>query len=378
MEQSKTTTVNSTLMKLPIFKHLDQSVITVNSDQWRKGEKGVFNVFRLLTLAAIGVIGYFTWVYVLPTVFTAIGAALGAIATVALVVGSIIAIPAFIRWTKVFTKWMCRKAIEQDPFGELENQKNKMILNRDEFRKSKGKILSLKSEMEVEADKSEKDAKDTQAKILSLQSKAKKVKADMESMIKSGGEAAKGSDEYVNLTIEFNKLMSDAERLSNRLSQSSDLVQKYGSRANIMKKFSQKLSLVEASMENKILDFEATIDMLKTDYAFAQKSRNASESAKDALLFTKGWELDYALDVVTSTIAQDISITSGNIRDIDSLTGQYSLDSDDLYTKLDSLANDIRIGNNSVPDASTYSNPDYKLTSDDKKKSGGFENIFDN
>ena len=40
------------------------------------------------------------------------------------------------------------------------------------------------------------------------------------------------------------------------------------------------------------------------------------------MLFTKGWEVDYALDVVTTTIAQDIARTTGNLNDIDLLTAK--------------------------------------------------------
>ena len=94
------------------------------------------------------------------------------------------------------------------------------------------------------------------------------------------------------------------------------------------------------------------------------------------MLFTKSWELEYALDVVTSTIASDIAITAGNIKDIDSLTSQYSLDSDELYTNLNLLADNIKVGKDEVPTAKQYSNPDYQLTQSDKMKSGGFQDIF--
>jgi hypothetical protein len=143
-----------------------------------------------------------------------------------------------------------------------------------------------------------------------------------------------------------------------------------------MKKFSQKLSMVETSMEIKIADFDATVEMLKKDYEFSQKSRAATDAAKSAMGFTKTWELEYALDVVTSTIAEDIAITAGNIKDIDTLTSQYSLDSDDLYANLNLLADNIRVGKDVIPVAQNYMNPEYQLTQDDKMKSGGFQDLF--
>jgi hypothetical protein len=195
-------------------------------------------------------------------------------------------------------------------------------------------------------------------------------------MVAKGGAAARGSDDYVNGNAELMKLLSEAQRVGHQMEQSKDFVTKYGTRANIMKKFGQKLVMVETSMDIKVLDFDATIQILKKDYAFAQKSKEATESAKSAMLFTKSWELDYALDVVTSTIAEDIAVTAGNLNDIDTLTSKYSLDSDELYTNLDTLANQIRIGTDAVPSAKAYNNPEYKLTGDDKLKSGGFGELF--
>ena len=134
--------------------------------------------------------------------------------------------------------------------------------------------------------------------------------------------------------------------------------------------------MVETSMDIKILDFDATIEILKKDFDFAQKAKYATDAAKSAMLFTKGWELEYAIDVVTSTISSDIAITTGNLKDIDSLTKNYAIDSDELYTNLDMLANNIRTGNEMLPDAKKYNNPEYVLTQDDKMKSGGFGDIF--
>lgn len=93
-------------------------------------------------------------------------------------------------------------------------------------------------------------------------------------------------------------------------------------------------------------------------------------------MFTQSWELDYALEVVTSTIAQDIARTSENLLDIDTLTSKYSVDNDELYSRLDTLADKIKTGDNTIPDSSKYANPNYKMTKDDKLASGGFGDIF--
>lgn len=363
----------TTLMNLPILKHFNEGEISNKVEQFRKGEK---SLFWFLKLAALLGLAYCTWIYVLPPIFLAIGQMLAVVATGVIIVATIIMAPVIIKGLRLLARALHKFIIKHDPFAELERQRGLMIANQQKFRAAKGKINNLRQDMEIESDKSEKDATDMQNKIVALQAKAARLKNDLDEMVKAQGASAKGTDDYVNSNAEFMKVLSEAQRLSHQMEQSKDFVQKYGSRANIMKKFGQKLVMVETNMDIKVLDFDATIEILKKDYAFAQKSKEATESAKSAMLFTKSWELDYALDVVTSTIAEDIAITSGNLNDIDTLTSKYALDSDELYANLDTLANQIRVGTNDVPYAKEYRNPEYKLTSADKLKSGGFDDLF--
>ena len=366
-------TMNSSLMELPYLKHFNESEIATKANSFIKGEK---SIFWFLKLAALVGTGYLFWQYVLPPIFQAIGQMLAVVATGAICVAAVMLAPVFVKWMRSLSRKLAKALITNDPFLELENQRKKMIENVQLFRMSKGKILSLKSDMEIEADKSEKDATALQNKILTLQGKAEKLKADMDAMVKKNGVQAKGEDIYVNANAELLKVVSESHRVSHKLTQDKDFVQKYGTRAAIMKKFSQKLVMVETSMDIKVADFDATVEMLKKDYDFAKKARSATDAAKNAMLFTKSWELEYALDVVTSTIASDIAITAGNLKDIDSLTSQYSLDSDELYTNLNILADNIRVGKDEIPTAKQYSNPEYQLTQSDKIKSAGFQDLM--
>jgi hypothetical protein len=364
---------NTKIQNLPILKHFESSDIGKSVDSFRKGEKGMFNVIKFL---ALGAVLYLSWVYVLPPVFQAIGEMLAIVGTGVIIVLTVLMMPVILKALKRFTRFCHKLVIKHDPFGELEDQRNKMQANKRQFQQAKGKITQLKSEMEIAADESEKNAKALEAKVISQKAKADKYKQIMDDMVNKQGPSAKGTDDYVNAHSEFLKVVSDAQRKGHELEQEKDFVKKYGSRAAIMKKFGQKLLMVETSMDIKILDFDATIDILKKDYAFAQKSREATDTAKSAMMFTTGWEVEYALDIVTTTIAQDIAITAGNLKDIDSLTSTYAMDSDELYANLDILAGNINIGKDPIASAKAYSNPEYKLTHEDKMKSGGFGEIF--
>ena len=371
--QTKTATLNANLSELPILKHFNQNEISTKIDTFRKGEKGLYGSLKLVTIVGLG---YLTWVYVLPPVFQAVGQMLAVAATAVLAVTGIVLAPVIFKGIRLFARAIHKSLIKYDPFAQLEIERQKMLNNQATFRVAKQNIVSLKQEMEVEADRSEKEAEQGQTKILSLQGKAEKIKQTMDEMVRTHGVSAKGEDEYVNLAAELQKILAEAQRVANKLNQSKDFVQKYGSRANVMKKMSQKLTLVETAMDIKIQDFDATIDMLKKDYEFGQKSNAATTAAKSAMGFTKGWEFDYALDVVTSTIAADIAITAGNLKDIESITSNYTLDSDELYANLNAVADKIKIGADVIPDASQYSNPEYTLSSSDRLKSGGFGDLF--
>ena len=361
------------VLELPILKHFQANEITLNPKNWRKGEKGIG---ALVGLVLLGTIAWGLYKFILPIVFTWIGQALGAIAVAVLVIGFFIMLPVLVKGLKKVARGLHKMLIRYDPFGELEEQKQKMVQNRAEFKQAKAKIKAIKSNMESESIRSEKEAKEFQDKVLVLQSRAEATKNKMQELEQRMGEKAKETDEYVDLQTGLMKTLSEAQRISHMLNQSTGLVRKYGSRAHVIGKLDRKLNMVDTAMEIKIADFDVSIDMLKKEYAFAEAARNATEQAKSAMLFTKGWELEYALDVVTNTIAMDLANTKENLLDLDSLTSQYSMDSDELYTKLDKLADQIKTDNYVVPESKKYNNPNYKLSPEDKIESKGFGDIF--
>jgi predicted RNase H-like nuclease (RuvC/YqgF family) len=284
--------------------------------------------------------------------------------------------PVIMKGLRFATKSIHRALIQSNPFAELEEQKQKMIKNREVFKNTKAKLKGLKNQMETEASKSESEAKSYQEEVLSLQRQSEKLKSAMDEMVKTHGAAAKDTDEYVALQSELAKKLSNSQRVANLYDQSKNFIQKYGSRANVMGKMDRKLTLAGTAIDIKIADFDVTITMLRKEYEFAKNAKEATESAKSAMMFTQDWELEYALEVVTSTIAQDIARTSENLIDIDTLTSQYSVDNDELYVRLDTLADKIKTGDNTIPDSNKYNNPNYKMTSEDKKSTGGFGDIF--
>lgn len=361
------------VLELPILKHFAKGEISLNPQNWRKGEKGI------ATIAGIVILGTVAWglyQFILPIVFTWIGKTLGAIAVAVLVIGFFILLPVIIKGFKKLARHLHKLLIKWDPFGELEEQKQKMIENRNQFKQGKAKIKAIKSTMEAESIKAEKEAKGYQDSVVSMQAKAESIKNKMAALEAAKGAAAKETDEYVELQTGLMKTLSEAQRISHMLNQSTGLVRKYGSRAHVIGKLDRKLNMVDTAMEIKIADFEVSVDMLKKEYAFAQASREATEQAKSAMLFTKSWELEYALDVVTNTISMDIAHTKENLLDLDSLTSQYSYDSDELYSRLDKLADQIKTNSYNLPESQKYTNPNYKLTGEDKLESGGFGDIF--
>jgi hypothetical protein len=366
----------NTLLELPILKHFDESkgeIALKSSDKLKKGEQ---SLFWLLSLATLGTAGYLTWTYIIPPLFTMLGQAIALSATGIFLVFLAFMFPVILKALRFSTKNIHKALIQSNPFSELEEQKQKMIKNREVFKNTKAKLKGLKNEMEIEASKAEKEAKEYQETVLSLQRQSEKLKLGMDELVKAGGVAAKDTDDYVLLQSELAKKLSDSQRISTQYEQSKSFINKYGVRANVLGKMDRKLTLAGTAIDIKIADFDATVVMLRKEFEFAKNAKAATESAKSAMMFTKEWELEYALEVVTSTIAQDIARTSENLIDIDSLTSQYSVDNDELYSRLDSLADKIKTGENTIPDSTKYGSPNYKLSKDDKQNSGGFSDIF--
>ncbi len=368
---SKFAEEKSTLMELPILKHFDESKgeIAIDTNKFRKGES---SIFTFVALGVAAVIAYFTWTFALPILFTTIGY----VAAGVFLVLCFIMWPVIMKVLRMITRKIYEALIKFDPFSELEDQKQKMISNRDVFKGQKAKLKALKSEMEVQASNSEKEAKTFQDNLLMLKSQSDKLKTAMDKIEAEKGPAGKDTDEYVELQSELAKRLSNSQRIAQQYEQSKSFIQKYGTRANVMGKLDRKLTLAGTAIDIKIEDFDATIKMLQKEYDFARNAKAATDSAKSAMLFTKDWQLDYALDVVSSTIAKDIASTSENMLDIDSLTSQYSVDNDELYSRLDTLADKINTGESTVPLAKKYSSPNYKPDADDKAASGGFGDIF--
>jgi hypothetical protein len=365
----------SSLLELPILKHFDEAKgeIALKANALKKGQKGLF---WFLALGLFGVGGYLVWTYIIPPLFTMLGQVIALSATAIFLIFLAMMFPVIMKGLRFMTKNIHKALIKSNPFNELEEQKNKMIKNREVFKNTKTKLKGLKNEMEIEASKAEKEARTYQDEVLSLQRQAEKLRASMEELVRQHGVGGKDTDEYVALQAELARKLSDSQRISNQYEQSKNFIQKYGVRANVLGKMDRKLTLAGTAIDIKIADFDATITMLRKEYEFARNARAATESAKNAMMFTKEWELDYALEVVTSTIAQDIARTSENLLDIDSLTSKYSVDSDELYSRLDTLADKIKTGDNTIPDSTKYQNPNYKMSKEDKMQSGGFGDIF--
>lgn len=365
----------NTLLSLPILKHFDEAKgeIALKSGALKKGEK---SLFWALALGLLGIGGYLTWTYIIPPLFTMLGQAIAISATGVFLVFLVLMFPVIMKGLRFATKNIHKALIQSNPFNELEEQKQKMVKNREVFKNTKAKLKGLKNEMEVEANKSEKEAKEYQEEVLSLQRQSEKLKTAMDEMVKAHGVAAKDTDEYVALQSELARKLSDSQRISTQYEQSKNFIQKYGVRANVLGKMDRKLTLAGTAIDIKIADFDATIKMLQKEYEFAKNAKEATESAKSAMMFTKDWELEYALEVVTSTIAQDIARTSENLIDIDALTSKYSVDNDELYSRLDSLADKIKTGDSVIPDSTKYTSPNYKLSKEEKLESGGFGDIF--
>ena len=201
----------TTLLELPILKHFDESKgeIALSSNTLKKGEK---SIFWILALGLLGVGGYLTWTYIIPPLFTMLGQAIALSATGVFLIFLVMMFPVIMKGLRFMTKNLHKALIQSNPFNELEEQKQKMVKNREVFKNTKAKLKGLKNEMEIEATKSEKEAKSFQEDVLSLQRQSEKLKSAMDEMVRLNGAAAKDTDEYVALQSELARKLPSLEK----------------------------------------------------------------------------------------------------------------------------------------------------------------------
>ena len=349
------------LSRLPILSHY-------NSDEISKGMKSLntsqLTIYNITRLAIFGGIGYGLWVYALPAFFLAFGQFAGVAAGILLFVTLFVMRQPIFKGLKMWSRWLDKKLINADPFAELARQKEKMVANKAKFYEAKGKISQLEKQMKIEAANSEQEAKDFQDKMETLKNKAESYREKLTTI------ADKDSDEYNNALIGSRTTLAEANGMMYRYNQANDLTLKYGSRAKVMGKLNRKLGIVANSMDIKIMDFDNTIFLLQKDYDYAKNSAQATQAAKDTMMFEEAWELTYAMDVVTSTIASDMSMTQMNLKDIDNLTANINIDDDSIFKKLDALTARIGTGEEKVVEAKTFNNIEKDLTTVEKNASG--------
>ena len=107
-----------------------------------------------------------------------------------------------------------------------------------------------------------------------------------------------------------------------------------------------------------------------------QSANNATSRARKAMGNGQDWQLDYALEVITNQISSDIANTQANIRDLDSIVRDFNPNDERAYARLEGFANQIKEGQFEVSDPNRVSNPNYKLTPDQKNAGGGLTDIF--
>jgi hypothetical protein len=359
-------TLNANLMNLPMMKNYSQSEIVTKVDTFRKGEK---NLFWFLKLATVIGVGYLSWVYILPQVFQMLGRWIAIASTGIFLIFLVVAAPAIFAWVRTLARALHASAIKFDPFGQLEVTRQKMLANQSTFRIAKANLQMLGQDMLNESKNAQIDAENGQKEVLKLRGKAENIRSEMEKLVSTLGVAAKEEDEYVNFAAELHKTLAKSIQVANKTKQSQEFTVKFGSRGSVLKKVNQKLVMVEANMDVKISDFDVTVEMLKKDFATGQKLKSATNAAVSVLGFKDDWERDLALDTLANTISADMAISMGNFKDIETLTSNYDLNSDELFENLNAIADKISTGNDPIVTAKKYNNPDYVLTQDDKSKS---------
>ncbi len=131
-------------------------------------------------------------------------------------------------------------------------------------------------------------------------------------------------------------------------------------------------------MDNTIEDFQLSIEMMQDELDFAADAKTASGVVKSALGFKNKTEIDIALNAVSAATNLYLAEAAENFADIDKLTnGDFSLDNDAMFARLENLNAKISSGEISIPNTKKYGRPDTLLDSEDKRAGGALTDLFD-
>jgi hypothetical protein len=371
-------TETTTITQLPIMKYFDDAKLTEKGKEalgkWRKGEKPIASFLGLILIVVIAY-GVFRWV--IPAVFIALSQTLAVIVTVLTGVLFIMLLPAIYKLFRKIVRWFHKAIIRWDPFDELDEQKRKMWETHDLFLKHKSKIKQLRTDFEQMSNETRTVAENSKAEVQRQTKKAGEIKDQMDKMISEKGDGVKETDEYVELQQQFINATSAGTRMNTILEKNIEWTTKYSARSNIFANLDRKLAIGATLLENKIKDFEESISIMKKDWEMAAASRGATAILKEILgPGGQNWKLEYALEFVAGRISEDLATTAQNLEDLERNTTAFNFDSDEAYEKLLSIGNKLDAGQMEIPDPAKISNPNHKLTREEKKSAGPLGDIF--
>ena len=371
-------TETKTITQLPIMKYFDDAKLMEKGKEtignWRKGEQPIGAFIGLLL---IGIIGYGTFKWIIPAVFSMLSQVFAVIASVLAVALVVLLLPAIFKLFRRIVRSFHKAIIRWNPFDELDEQKDKMWATHDLFLKHKAKIKQLRTDFEQMSNETHSVAENAKTEVQKQTKKAGEVKGLMDKMVADKGEGIKETDEYVELQQKFINATSAGTRINTTLEKNIEWTTKYAARSNIFANLDRKLAIGATLLENKIKDFEESINIMKKDWEMAAASRGATAILKEILgPGGQNWKLEYALEFVAGRISEDLAMTAQNLEDLERNTTAFNFDSDEAYDKLLAIGNKLDAGQIAIPNPTNIANPNHKLTRDEKTSAGPLGDIF--
>ena len=140
------------------------------------------------------------------------------------------------------------------------------------FLKHKSKIKQLRTDFEQMSNETRSVAENSKTEVQRQTKKAGEIKVQMDKMIAEKGDGVKETDEYVELQQQFINATSAGTRTNTTLEKNIEWTTKYAARSNIFANLDRKLAIGATLLENKIKDFEESINIMKKDWEMAAAS----------------------------------------------------------------------------------------------------------
>ena len=351
----------------------------------------------VLGVTAVGLGGWAFVKFALPAIMAIITPVFAGILSAGLVMGSFALAKPVWKWFKAIGNKVYKAAIRYNPEVAVENKIEAYENMSQTYRAALAKIKKASADFEVSAQKAEDEILEIQERLKKNDVKLKQFRAELanlkekqaklEEEMKSGRlKTQKEREPYYQVLRDvtrvskmINNILSDCDSDRMVLSSDRNLVKSHAAKANIFAKWEAFLDMGANQIEIKKRQLGTWWNTVRKEIEAAKAGREATEALQFIIRDTKGNDIDFniATEIIMSKIDEDYAVALQNFDDLQRHVEGFDFNSEESFSELERLLNDIEVGKIETPSAIEIASPAHTLRTDELKAAGVLGSLFD-